>query len=624
MHETLEAIRKDYQSGGRERTVISNALLDNKPIPPNELFEQFAVDLEDQDIHPDSITLNEGFIQNWILEVTQYSTDRREVTTQSDEQSDKNQGSSGHKQAAIIPRQGAGTTVSAAHSERSHTYHTALVEPEEGLALSIADQRNLSESRPGSVSSHRSKPEEWRAFDHPNPEFVYDMLCPFFKSDPYNLPTPEQTRHRIMRAFHQQDWSSRGYLTRSETIKLCVELLKRSNIQQDDDSVIQMVRVFDANGDGQIDKHEFCDMLNGFIKTTADLRSQHLQKKLQTLGNLTEGECETSRLTLAKSILPWGVEQRRDNNNQWVYIDKITEHETIHPPNLPLEHCVFSAMTLHADNCVGIIGSFRDEWLGIVPKAQQAHFRAVLDRVSSAALKFVRFENRDSSGNLKLSDYDLLSLCQQVKLSWAIRQGNSGIEPSARAREFTTFSNTAAKLLRSIVGFCHLLASFASEKIEAIQQNFPRFRHRWIGEQLDFCAQQISLNQNELDVAEALILPIEAHEIADQEGATIVIVQDYVAYKEARRSALEALPFKGVFHSINYNNNFPTSPKYRSIKIFNKGKSKWKQSFPDSADVLDAKRISLRITVKNPHQVFNLPPVKFEASGFWVETATDM
>jgi hypothetical protein len=55
-------IAEDYRTGAREPTVISRALVENEPIERQELPKQISQDLEDNNTHPDSISLNMLFV----------------------------------------------------------------------------------------------------------------------------------------------------------------------------------------------------------------------------------------------------------------------------------------------------------------------------------------------------------------------------------------------------------------------------------------------------------------------------------------------------------------------------------------------------------------------------------
>ena len=53
----------------RQPSVISRALEDNEPIEKQEMLEQISQELEEKDVHPDSISLNKPFLDEWLSKV---------------------------------------------------------------------------------------------------------------------------------------------------------------------------------------------------------------------------------------------------------------------------------------------------------------------------------------------------------------------------------------------------------------------------------------------------------------------------------------------------------------------------------------------------------------------------
>jgi hypothetical protein len=65
VRDVLTHIAEDYRTGVREPTVISRALVENEPIERQELPRQISQDLEDNNLHPDSISPNMPFVDQW-------------------------------------------------------------------------------------------------------------------------------------------------------------------------------------------------------------------------------------------------------------------------------------------------------------------------------------------------------------------------------------------------------------------------------------------------------------------------------------------------------------------------------------------------------------------------------
>jgi hypothetical protein len=57
----LDTILREYRNGVREPSVLSHALLHSKSVDKEAVLDQVTADLEDQNVHPDSIHLNKSF-----------------------------------------------------------------------------------------------------------------------------------------------------------------------------------------------------------------------------------------------------------------------------------------------------------------------------------------------------------------------------------------------------------------------------------------------------------------------------------------------------------------------------------------------------------------------------------
>jgi hypothetical protein len=65
----LGRIAQEYRTGAREPTVISRAMNHTEPVEKEEMSAQICQNLEDKDVHPDSIDLNKPFLDQWLSEV---------------------------------------------------------------------------------------------------------------------------------------------------------------------------------------------------------------------------------------------------------------------------------------------------------------------------------------------------------------------------------------------------------------------------------------------------------------------------------------------------------------------------------------------------------------------------
>jgi hypothetical protein len=69
LQKVLGQIAQEYRTGAREPTVISHAMDHDESVEQEEMFEQICQDLEDKEVHPDSIDLNKSFLDQWLSEV---------------------------------------------------------------------------------------------------------------------------------------------------------------------------------------------------------------------------------------------------------------------------------------------------------------------------------------------------------------------------------------------------------------------------------------------------------------------------------------------------------------------------------------------------------------------------
>jgi hypothetical protein len=60
----LKIIHREYQTGSRESTILSSSIRDNETHKEDEVYEQLISDLEDNDVHPNAISLNARYIRH--------------------------------------------------------------------------------------------------------------------------------------------------------------------------------------------------------------------------------------------------------------------------------------------------------------------------------------------------------------------------------------------------------------------------------------------------------------------------------------------------------------------------------------------------------------------------------
>ena len=196
-----------------------------------ELTQQIHADLEDKDIHPNSIRFNDSFIQQWLDKTMadgglQESIETAEDTNQSKLKRESTKMHSidpSTAPQAPITLDATSDDCSASHDneeddEKHHTPPDDLYIPE---ILEINDDLPRPPSRAETFSSHKSKPEDWQPYDTPNPEWVRGMLLPLFNRDPFMEMAETEPDLRIKRAFHQQDYDRKGAIADHKVLQLC-------------------------------------------------------------------------------------------------------------------------------------------------------------------------------------------------------------------------------------------------------------------------------------------------------------------------------------------------------------------------------------------------------------------
>ena len=384
---TLDLILEEHRNGRREPSLLSHALLKNKAVAKDELFAQVSSDLEDKDVHPDSITLNEGYISSWLSSVmSQGGLDEAIVEALPPVPIDMHS-LARHPNLDSVRKDAEDMAEDHGEGLRREIPHHPR--PELGLPAQIEDGAAF--PRPESTSSHRSKPEDWYPTDRPDPEYVYSMLCPFFQRDFHSPPSLPESRLRILRAFHQQDWSHRGFLTRPDVIQICSEVLKRSGVSHEVNALRGRAETFDTNRGGQIDRQEFISLMNDLIKVTALVREREAVDKIRSTGRKAGGVgSNTSKYDFNVERATWMWERTSEPNGP--YLDKITGTRSSRPPPSQITDSSFTTMALEADVCVGKINDFQNHWLGIVPQPLQSKFLSALNAVRNTAIQFTPFE----------------------------------------------------------------------------------------------------------------------------------------------------------------------------------------------------------------------------------------
>lgn len=532
---------------------MSHAIIDNKRVDEKELLEQVTADLEDKDVHPDSITLNRPFIQLWLSKVvSEGGLDELPPGPSADPA----------LEAAPLPIRGgihdARGVDSSNENDPGRDVDDLYARSNNELEIPNADDLDNPPSRPESASSHQSKPDEWHPSDRPDPEYVQRMLAPFFQGDPFEPYDSGAALHRIKRAFHQQDWSDRGYLTRKEVLTLCQDALARAEVHQDVGHLQGIISAFDANKDGQFDELEFISLMHELIESTATTRKKQLVTTLHKWGEEARKVADSRRNIDSKPLLPWGW-SRNGTGSQSGYFDEIAATNKDWPPAQRLHRSTFSMMALEADHCVEKIADFENKWLGLAPKDLQGQLFSVLNAVRHSALEYTSFENQEN--RFQLSDLDSILVTYHL-----VNNSVGGKEILASYKEIfdrlVSAKRTSYGLLQQIQGFVFLLATSETFRMNATMQNFPQFLAKWRSSQIRSHAKQIGLDMEQWgSVKEAVLACRKGDLLSTLEPQAIAIAKEYHSGRLERRKLLEGCPWTGKIVAA-------TLSGWRSHKLF--------------------------------------------------------
>ncbi|CAI6292946.1 unnamed protein product [Periconia digitata] len=400
----LKDILREYRSGAREPTVVSQAIFSNKQADAKttnaEVTQQIHADLEDKDIHPVSISLNDKFIQQWVEKMLEdggleESIDTITETAEPDiepipDKSHQNNSPTTTHALTPLDRTIEERSVPPVREDDAEETPSILPNyPGGPKTLNVDDDLSRPPSRTESVSSHRSKPDDWRPYDTPNPGWVRDMLLPLFNRDPFVDVAETNPDLRIKRAFHQQDYDRKGAIADHKVLRLCEDLLKSIGLSERFQRLRATVYSMDADGNGQFDEAEYMTLMKILILTAMDLKKDMLSATLSDYGT------QAGKPTGAKgqsSFLPWGWSVQKQSGHL-VYHDTIADLKHASAPSLSA--ISFTIMAEKARTAIEKIDDFEERWLKIVPKELQRsqEFKAPLEAARELAYRFIPFEN---------------------------------------------------------------------------------------------------------------------------------------------------------------------------------------------------------------------------------------
>jgi hypothetical protein len=493
MQRILDIIVKEYQTGAHQATVLSRPICDGQTVDQDELLEQVAADLEDKDVHPDSIALNKPYLLSWLSKVIAEGG-LEELPPGIGHQIEGNNGLDVEANNEFTQR-----GIPGHEAGDFHNGANVLKDIDDGVVASLDEHTSVHSSRPVSVSSHSSQPDNWHPFDRPDDGFVRSMLDPLF-ADAGPPPESERAIRRISRAFCQQDWGHKGYLTRKEVVQTCKLWITGIT---NNNALERMVMSYDVDQNGRIEKNEFVSLFQQLLRLSIDERKRTIASIAQKAASMARSEFESyvskarSRTTNFKRskirFVPWGWIPANERGSSVGVLDTILGGSSVRfmdtvrggkvnssvPPNLGGK--TFSIMAGKADAAEAVIGQFQQKWITTVPESLQNQYLEILNTVRKTAVEFTVFENKKN--RKLLSDLDAFMQCflllkrTRGDLPGMPRYDSHEIE---KAFQYLQRARTQFyELLGNIQGFALSLSSFSDIDFETPAYESSNFCKKW-------------------------------------------------------------------------------------------------------------------------------------------------
>ncbi|KAF1847228.1 uncharacterized protein K460DRAFT_402592 [Cucurbitaria berberidis CBS 394.84] len=630
VQDALVQIAQEYRTGKRDRSVISHPRIDNKPAEKEDMFEQISQDLEEKDIHPDSIVLNKPFLDEWLSEVIEHDgldegsstplpdlekSTTRESTTSNLATQDLTRGDlpGGDNQVDNPTQSATSPSVSrlsppliladandsaALAGDNDDLYadpDDVTTRPEDSITVVergfVSGATGEPRSRSDSTASSAGKPEDWHPYDRPAPVYVQEKLHPLFHDDPIPDPSSEAIKHKIMRAFHQADYSDAGFLSRRTVLHHLSTALKGSPMKVSADTLEAIVFSFDANRDGQFDNDEFLGLVQELMRRTAHMREMRVEADFAGIVQKAKANATRRRAMDSKFFLHWGFSKEPGAGQR--YFDYILRNPVETPPKV-LDDSAFSVMAWEANICVDKISDFEETWIGIVPKSLQSEYLEPLRKVQQIARAFILLENQNN--RLTLSDLDVFLTCIQLSSYLPANNDTKGIDEIYSRLEDAKLKCTF--ILGSLLGFTETLER--NRSFDASVHNFGKFRTWWKDEHLKWRSDAVCNESVGWDSVEDAVTTYRARKLlADVERRALLVVEDFasreIVHVQRRQTELISTPWAG---------------KVSTVEI-----SGWSKNWVSKT--IDVRKIFLRISVTNPTQVIYTYPEKRSESNKW-------
>jgi hypothetical protein len=383
------------------------------------MYDQVVADLQGRDVHPDCISLHDGFIRQWLHDMTILE---QEPLPQGDAVS--------HTPSPL-----------GIDSITQHVPDSASV--------------NFVESQCQTTTTLDMHPDEDNALnptphDQPDSELVRQTLGTLLEADPYSPYRLETAGPRIQRAYYRLDYTQRGYLTRSEVVKAFREALDYAGIAAEKIGVWDLPAVIaqmDANHDGRFEEEDFTKATHQIVHMAFEAKEEQLVEALALCGS----EARSSLNQRRQNIIPPFGWFKSAAGSTLPYRDSLTGQDWPFPPEL--KDRTFSIMAVDADWCVERINILQEKWLAIVPRALRSLFLEDFNTVRTVALEYTLFEKSGLPD--ELSDLDIFLASYHV--AHKLQNGPLPEKLSAVAGGLVMAQDYSYELLSKVLAFTQIL-----------------------------------------------------------------------------------------------------------------------------------------------------------------------
>ncbi|KAF2727864.1 hypothetical protein EJ04DRAFT_529083 [Polyplosphaeria fusca] len=387
----LDLILQEYRNGRRPPSVLSTAILDDQPANVDDLRSQLSMDLEEKDIHPEAISLNQKFIDSWLDDAQGNSSLDESVSDDEDfiPRSPNIDGAFGDPalstQGLTSPNHVRAKTSVLKESQRPNFNFVSSKQ----VVVPPQDDTKPIPSLPSLPSPSENLREELK---RPNePELAYEILRPLLRIK-YPIDTASVNAglaHRISQAFNQQDSDHYGLIARPDVWSVSQLLLQASPCglwaTRSSEEWRAWTFLFDSDRDGQYSADEYDSLIRGIISTATEQRNLHKQKSRKRLKKEV-----TARREFSTDHLPW----KCPHDDQTPVLGSELVTGNIKVSSQHLSNFSFTAMAVAADQICNEMHRFEKTWLVGIPVSLHSRLARSLQTARNAALKYAVLEHQ--------------------------------------------------------------------------------------------------------------------------------------------------------------------------------------------------------------------------------------